>query len=691
MEPSIPEPPAALWLPGAARASAARLTGYQNWLQTQHGLAFDGYEALWNWSVSDLEAFWRSVWCHFGLHSEAPFERMLDGADMPATRWCEGARVNFAQQVLRHAGSIQPALVYESEGGVVREVGWPELQRQVGALAATLVERGVRRGDRVAGFLSNVPEAVVAFLACASVGAVWSVAAPDMGVDSVVQRFRQIEPVLLVAGTGMRFGGQWRDKREAVQALLSALPSVRTLLLVSHADGEPAAPEDFRHAEHAGLQVASFEEACRGEAALAPEPLPFDHPLWIVYSSGTTGAPKAIVHGHGGIMLMGMVSLALHNDVHADDRLLWMSSTGWIVWNIQVSALLLGATVVLSDAAANWPDAGAYWRLAGRQRVTLFGTGSAFLVQCMKQHLRPRELADLSALRSLGATGSPLPGACYHWAYDAVARDLHLMVVSGGTDICGAFLACAPTLPVYEGQMQCRTLGAGVQAFDETGHGLTLGEVGELVCTTPLPSMPLFFWGDDAQGTLLRSNYFDGLHDGDGHPVWRHGDWMALQPHPEAVGGVIYGRSDATINRHGLRLGSSEIYRAVEAVSEVSDSLVVDLEYLGRPSALLLFVVLREGIAFSAALGERLRAAVRQGVSPRFVPDEIYPVADLPRTLSGKKMELPLRKRLLGQPAAQAWQRDTVANPLSLDWFERFAVARALAQADAPLSQPTAP
>jgi acetoacetyl-CoA synthetase len=665
-----------LWEPDAARRAQARITGYLSWLKEKHGREFADYESLWQWSVDEPEAFWRSVWDHFDLHSATPFERVLEGTQMPGARWFPGATLNFAEHVFRHARTDQPALVYESEAGRAVEIGWEELRRQVAALARTLRALDVRAGDRVVGYLPNVPEAVVGFLACASIGAIWSVAAPDMGVRSVLDRFRQIEPAVLIACDGQRYSGAWRDRAPAVNELLAALPTVRALIVVSHVDGARA---DLSRFDAAARRVLSFEEAAAGEATLDAQPLPFDHPLWIVYSSGTTGLPKAIVHGHGGVMLNTLVGLALHNDVHASDRLMWLSSTGWIVWNVQVSALLLGATVVLTDGAAaggaKEPDWATLWRLAGRQRVNIFGLGCAYLLTCMKHGVVPREAADLSQLRSLGATGSPLPGEGYRWVYDSVGRDVHLMVVSGGTDIAGAFVTALPTLPVYEGEMQCRSLGAAVHAFDESGRPV-LGETGELVCTQPLPSMPLFFWGD-RDNKRYRESYFDSLRDAAGRAVWRHGDWIRLNPRPEAVGAVIYGRSDATINRLGLRLGTSELYSAIETVPEVLDSLVVDLEYLGRPSCLLLFVALRPGTDLSAELSERLRAAIRNAVSPRFVPDEIHQIADVPRNLTGKKLELPIRRLLLGEPVERVIQRDAVANPASIDWFVEFAAQRA--------------
>jgi acetoacetyl-CoA synthetase len=664
------------------RAPEPRIAVYQRWLAEQHGPQFVRYEDLWRWSVMDLEAFWRSIWDHFAIESPVPPEAVLAERGMPGARWFPGVQVNYARQVLRHADAAQaaghPAIVWADEPllreGRVREMGWIELRDRVQALAASLKSLGIRRGDRVVALLPNRPETVVAFLAVASVGAIWSVCSPDMGPVAVLDRFRQIEPKLLFAADGYRFGGVEHDRRELVAQLVEGLPSLAHLVDVPVLELPLQAPVPTIPRHH-------FDELCSGAERAEPEWLPFDHPLWIVYSSGTTGLPKPIVHGHGGIVLEALKLTTLHNDIGASvdtgDRFHWYSSTGWIMWNCQVGGLLGGTTVCLYDGSpascdgtADWSP---LWRFAALARCTFFGAGAAFYASCLKAGVEPQRLGDLSRLRAVGSTGSPLAQESYRWIWDQLpkvqGRDIWIACISGGTDFAGAFIAGLPTLPVVAGEMQCRCLGAAVEAWSEQGQSL-LDEVGELVCTAPMPSMPLYLWGDD-DGQRLRDSYFD-MFPG----TWRHGDWIRLVPHDEATGAIIYGRSDATINRQGIRMGTAELYRAVEAMPEVLDSLVVDLEYLGRESYMPLFVVLREGVVLDEALRKRLVDEIRRALSPRHVPNEIFAVPAIPRTLSGKKMELPVKKLLLGADAAKVMNRDAMANSACVDWFVAFAASR---------------
>lgn len=664
-----------------------RITVYERWLAEHRGLRFDRYEDLWRWSVTDLDAFWHSIWDFFAIESPTPPTVALADARMPGARWFPGTEVNYARQVLRHADAAHaaghPAIVWADEpllaAGQVRELGWPELRRQVGALAASLKALGIGRGDRVVALLPNRPETVVAFLAVASVGAIWSVCAPDMGPVAVLDRFRQIEPALIFAADGYRFGGQAHDRRALGAELLRGLPSLRHAVdvpVLGLAPGE--AP--------AGITRHDFAALTAGDARAEPEWLPFDHPLWVVYSSGTTGLPKPIVHGHGGIVLEALKGGTLHNNLGASvdtgDRFHWYSSTGWIMWNCQVAGLLGGTTVCLYDGSpascdgtADWSP---LWRFAALARCTFFGAGAAFYASSLKASVAPQRLGDLSTLRAVGSTGSPLAEDAYRWIWRELpqvdGQDIWIACISGGTDFAGAFVAGLPTLPLVAGEMQCRSLGAAVEAWsepDEHGRGRPLmDEVGELVCTQPMPSMPLYLWGD-ADGQRLHDSYFD-VYPG----VWRHGDWIRLVPHEQATGAIIYGRSDATINRHGVRMGTAELYRAVEALPEVLDSLVVDLEYLGRESYMPLFVVLREGVELDEALRKRLVAEIRQALSPRHVPNEIFAVPAIPRTLSGKKMELPVKKLLMGADPAKVMNRDAMANAASVDWFVDFAARR---------------
>jgi len=664
---------APLWTPSSERIQAAGITRYLRWLETRRGLRFDGYESLWRWSTEQIEEFWASIWDFCGVIAHSPYRRVLDRRTMPGARWFEGATLNYAEHALWRASkpewAARPALVFESEARPRAELTWGELAAQVFALARTLTRMGVRSGDRVAAYLPNVPESVVGVLAAASIGAVWSSAAPDMGPVGVLDRFRQIEPKVLLAVDGYRYGGKPFDRLETVRELIRQLPSVEAVILVPHLDPE-ASPSALAGAGGRSRRVTRFAEAIETPASAAFAPVRFDHPLWVVYSSGTSGMPKPIVHGHGGTILENLKTDTLHLDVGENDRFFWFSSTNWIMWNIWVSTLMVGSTILQFDGNPGHPDMGALWGFVARERATFFGTSPAFLSACMKAGISPRREVEHPALRTVGSTGSPLPAEAYRWVYEHVHPDVLLASISGGTDPGAAFLTSCPTLPVYEGEMQCRGLGVAVAALDEEGREL-VDEVGELVVSQPMPSMPLYFWGDGG-GKRYRESYFE-TYPG----RWRHGDWLRLRPRAESVTSVIYGRSDSTINRHGIRMGTGEIYRVVEEFPEVADSLVIDLEYLGRPSFLALFVVLQGGgTAVPPALRSRLFESIRERLSPRHVPDDVFAIPEVPRTLSGKKMEVPVRKILLGQPAEKSANRDAMANPRSLDWFAAFVRAR---------------
>ena len=620
-----------LWEPPDELLTGSKLARYMR----KRG--FSSYEELWRWSVEDLEGFWGSIWEEYGLGPRP--ERVLGRAEMPGAEWFPDARLNYAEHLLGmgrpgevergapgQAGRLrQTAIVHATESSPLAELSWDELRDQVARCAAGLRRLGVGRGDRVVAYMPNVPETVIAFLACASIGAIWSSCAPEFGTPTVVDRFEQIEPKLLIATEGYRYGGRDFDRRPRVREIEAAIPSL----------------------EHTVLVPSGWDELLAEPAELEFERVPFDHPLWVLYSSGTTGLPKAIVQGQGGILLEHLKKANLHSNLGPGDRFFWFTTTGWMMWNFLVGGLLSGSAIVLYDGQ---PDPLAMWDFAAEAGVTCFGTSAGFIGASMKAGAEPPRPAGL---RSVGSTGSPLPVEGFEWVYEKLG-DVWLFSTSGGTDLCTAFVGACPVLPVHAGELQARCLGASVEAWDEQGRPL-VDEVGELVLTRPMPSMPLFFW-NDPDGERYRSSYFD-VYPG----VWRHGDWIKITSRGTAV---ISGRSDSTINRGGVRMGTSEIYSAVEGVEQVLDSLVVDVE-----ERMLLFVVVRDGASLDEGLEGEIRRRVREHCSPRHVPDAIYEIAEVPRTLSNKKLEVPVKKILLGGDPEKAASRDSLANPAALDWF----------------------
>ncbi|HEV7933215.1 MAG TPA: acetoacetate--CoA ligase [Actinomadura sp.] len=645
-----------LWSPSAETTADARVTRYMRWLRDR-GVRAESYEDLWRWSVTEVDAFWDSLWTYFGVHGSRGDGRVRSGGPMPTSpdplRWFPGATINYAENVLARAGDPAfrdgPAVIFRAEGGTDRTLTWAELAREVAGAQAGLRRLGVGRGDRVVGYLPNIPEALIVFLAAAGLGAVWSACSPDFGAPSVIDRFTQVEPKVLVAVDGYRYNGRAHDRMEVVRDIQAALPSLTATVLIPYLDpGARPVGDAMTYAELAAPSDSAPD--------VSFESLPFDHPLWVVYSSGTTGLPKPIVHGHGGVVLEHLKSLSFHQDLGPGEVFFWFTTTGWMMWNYLVGGLLVGSTVVMYDGA---PNGDTLWRLAAETGVTYFGVGAPYLVASMKAGLRPGKEHDLSSLRGLGSTGSPLPPEGFAWVYDAVARDVALGSFSGGTDVCTGFVGGSPLLPVRAGIIQCRGLGAKVEAYGDTGEPV-IDEVGELVITEPMPSMPIYFW-DDPGGERYRESYFD-MYPG----IWRHGDWIKILPDG---GCVIYGRSDSTLNRGGVRMGTSDFYRVVEAFDEVADSLVVDTGRLGAEGRLILYVTLAPGAALTDELVLGLRNALRSALSPRHVPDEIQEVPGIPRTLSGKKLEVPVRKILLGTPIERAANPDAMANPEVLRHF----------------------
>jgi len=697
--------PQALWRPSEERIAEAGITRYRSWLKENRGLDFADYESLWEWSVTNIEDFWASIWDLGGVIAHQPYERVLSERKMPGAKWFEGAMLNYAEHSLAYGknpeSAAQPAILFQSELQPRAEVSWQTLTGQVGSIAATLKQLGVQQGDLAVAYMPNIPQTAAAMLAVVSQGAIWSVTAPDMGAVGVLDRFRQIEPKVLFAVDGYRYGGRDFDRRDIVRELVRQLPTLEAVIFVPYLNPDASIEFEFAESPDRKVTVVPFNDAIANPQPVNFIPLPFSHPLWIVYSSGTTGMPKPIVHGHGGVVIQTLKTGLLHGDQRPGDRSFWFSSTNWIMWNSVLNGLINGVTIMLFDGNPGYPDVSTLWRYAERERANSFGTSPAFISLCIKSGINPGQQFDLSSLRSVGCTGAPLTEEGYYWVYSHVSPDVRLSCISGGTDPGACFLTTCSILPVYPGEMQCRELGVAAYAFNDDGKPV-MDEVGELVMTQPIPSMPLFFWGD-TDGSRYFDSYFTTWPG-----VWVHGDWMRLIQREESVTGIIYGRSDSTINRHGIRMGTSEIYRVVEELDEVMDSLIIDLEYLQRESYMALFIVLRapagsaevgakgpapEGTVagrasrqsgklssaetgVSSELRARLMDAIREKLSARHLPNEIFAIPAVPRTLSGKKLEIPVKKILLGHDVKKAVNRDSMGNPESIDWFVDFTEAR---------------
>jgi acetoacetyl-CoA synthetase len=633
--------PELLWKPSPEQVQRATLTRYQAWVQERQGLRFERYEDLWRWSVENIDAFWSSIVEYFDLQLEGAESGVLGSRSMPGAEWFPGARLNYSQHVFRGKADDGLAIQYASELRPLSSWTWGELRAQTAAIASGLRALGVAEGDRVAAYMPNIPETVAAVLACASLGAIWTSAAPEFGARSVIDRFAQIEPKVLLAIDGYRYGGRDFDRGTVVEEIAGSIPSLERVVSFGYLSG------------------TGWEEGFLGSDELEFTAVPFAHPMWVLYSSGTTGLPKPIVHGQGGILLEQVKVSNLHVDAQPGDRVFWFSTTGWMMWNFVVGVLLTDASIVLYDGNPGYPDLGTLWQLAADSGMTTFGTSAAFISSCIKAGEEPRSGRDLSALRAVGSTGSPLSEDGFRWIYDHLGSDTWLFSTSGGTDMCTAFVGGVPTLPVSLGELQARSLGAAVDSWAPNGQPL-IDEVGELVITQPMPSMPIFLWGDE-DGSRLRESYFD-FYPG----VWRHGDWIKITSRGTAV---IYGRSDSTINRGGVRMGTAEIYSAVLALDDVVDALVIDMPREGTDGWMPLFVVLREGESLDDSLISQIRKRVREDCSPRHVPDEVRQIAEVPRTLSGKVLEVPVKRILMGTPADQAASRESLANPSALDYF----------------------
>lgn len=638
------------WVPTDMDVAHARITDFARWAERRTGLTFPDFRALWQWSVDDLGGFWRSVWDYFEVASASDPGPALAVDTMPGAVWFPQARLNYVDHVVRNARADRPAVVYENEAGDRETLSWAELTRQTGALAATLRSLGVGPGDRVVGYLPNVPEAIVAFLATASVGAVWAACGQDYSASAALDRLGQLDPAVLIAADGYRFGGTEHPRTGEVEQLRDGMPTLAATVLVS------------RLGTGAVSGALAWEQATAGEAPLETVPVPFDHPLWIVFSSGTTGLPKGIVHGHGGVLLEHLKAIALQSDIGCDDTFFWYTSPSWMMWNFQVAGLLVGATVVCYDGSPAYPAQGRLWESTAALGVTVVGTSPGYVLACQKAGIVPAEEYDLSALRAVGITGSTLPASSSWWLSENVGEHVPVMSISGGTDVVSAFVGGTRVTPVWPGELSVPYLGVALDAFDESGRPVR-GDVGELVVTRPLPSMPVRFW-NDPDGARYRASYFDTFPG-----VWRHGDWISITGHG---GTVMHGRSDSTLNRNGIRMGSADIYQAVERLPEIVEALVIGAERSDGGYWMPLFVVLADGCRLDDALRERIRAVIREKASPRHVPDEIVAAPGIPHTRTGKKLEVPIKRLFQGGDAARVVDRSAVDDAALIDWFARF-------------------
>jgi acetoacetyl-CoA synthetase len=651
--------PPVLWSPPADARSSTRLGIFLQACERRAGRSFADYDQLWRWSTGEgLEACWAEVWDFFDVIASEPYQQVLDRRVMPGARWFAGARLNYAEHICRmaegRAGDVAVVGVSQARDRV--EVTWNELVEQVRRVRAGFVRLGVGEGDCVAAYLPNIPETIVAFLAACSLGATWTSCAPEFGVQAVLDRFRQVEPKVLLAVDGYRYGRRDVSRADELASIRAGLPSLHhTVFLPYSGRGEPPA------------DVVDWSALLAADGPLEFAHVAPDHPLYVLYSSGTTGLPKPIVHGHGGVLLEHLKVIGLHGDLRDDDTFFWFTTTGWMMWNYIVSGLLFGCRLVTFDGDPNHDGPDTLWRLAADERITWFGGGAPYFSACQRAGLEPAGQFDLTGLRAIGSTGAPLPADAFRWIYEHVAAEAMLSPISGGTDVCSAFVGGSPMTPVWEGEIPCSYLGAAVAAFDEAGQPVVGGQ-GELVLTEPMPSMPVGFWDDD-DGSRYRAAYFEHYPG-----VWRHGDWITIT---ERGSCIITGRSDATLNRGGVRVGTAEIYRVVEGIDGVVDSLVVHLEAPGAddPGELVLFVALADGVELDDERRDAIRSAVRAGLSPRHVPDQVHHIRAVPTTLSGKKLELPVKKVLLGVDPGEAASRGALKDPAAFDEIVELATS----------------
>ena len=643
-----------LWEPSPDFSGGSNLNTFIYWLKIHKALDFTNYQDLWQWSVDQVADFWETIWEFFEVISETPYTHVLSDDPMPHAKWFEGTRVNYAEHIFRNATAKHPAIIFKSEGTDTKELSWDELRSKVAAFRSFLLREGVEKGDRVVAYLPTIPEANIAFLATNSIGAVWSSTSPDFGTSSVIDRFSQIRPKVLIAVNGYSYGGKTFNRMKEVKEISESLDELEKVVIIPNLEsGESTLWEG----------AVSWDDALAGESeVLSFERVPFHHPIWVLYSSGTTGMPKAITHSNGGILLEHLKYLAFHNDVKPGDRCFWYTTTGWMMWNYIQASMLCGGTLVLYDGSPAYPDMNFLWEFAQDVQIHHFGTSAAYITANMKEETHPCTDFDLSALRSLNSTGSPLPPEAFYWVYEEVKKDIWLTSISGGSDVCSAFVGGNPLWPVFIGEIQCRALGCKLEAFNEEGVPV-MDEVGEMVISKPMPSMPVYFW-NDRDCKRYKESYFE-MYPG----VWRHGDWTRITPRN---GVVIYGRSDSTLNRGGVRIGTSEIYRALDKIPEVTDSLIIFIDKENEQSFMPLFVVMKAGLTLDEEIKNTIRKTLRKEYTPRHVPDEIIQIDDVPYTISGKKMETPIKRILSGRDPNEVVNIDAVRNPASLDFFIQF-------------------
>jgi acetoacetyl-CoA synthetase len=641
------ETPRLLWSPSDALRKSANVSKYMEWLKIRWKLAFNDYHQLWKWSVENVDDFWKSIWEYFDVQYDGSFTQIVSSDPMPRVKWFQGTRLNYAEHIFQKKTDSRPAIIFKSENSAIQKISWNTLESEVASLQKFLIDNGIETGDRIVGYLPCIPEATVSFLAANALGAIWSSCSPDFGTNAVIDRFAQIEPKVLIAVDEYRYGGKTFDKKDVINELVKAIPSIEYVIVIASGVGAIKKPTYlWKDVVGNPNNKIKFNR------------VPFEHPMWVLYSSGTTGLPKAIMHSHGGILLEQLKYGTFHNDFRESENCFWYTTTGWMMWNYIHGSLLAGGTMVLYDGSPGFPDLNVLWRFIADAKINHFGTSAGFILANMKAEIKPSE-NDLSSLRSIGSTGSTLPPEGFDWVYNNVKKDVWLASMSGGTDVCSAFVGGMPTWPVYSGEIQCRALGCKLEAFDEEGKAV-IDEVGEMVITKPMPSMPVSFW-NDADFKRYEESYFE-MFPG----IWRHGDWTKITPRH---GIVIYGRSDATLNRGGIRIGTSEIYRAVDKVNEVKDSMVICIEKDGGEFWMPLFVVMQDGIPLTEEIRKKINQTIRSEYTPRHVPDEIIAAPDIPYTISGKKTETPVKKVLMGKDPKKVVNAGALKNPGSMEFF----------------------